>query len=678
VGEPIATYCSLPPLLDRSHTPKETLESLSDKTFGLDGRYVQSDQERPREASSLLPVLTKYLPESISFGDNERFILSKLLSHPVPSPDTPVLQVMYGGLGTGKSRAIQFCTRQLGGIAHANGRFPHEIQFDFNTLPIVSLSSDQSQAMRIDIMFTIADRLATVLADLIHPEEELTKVWDAIFEGVRSRHLPHTQAFDFIYSRASQDGALRHNLAIPQATIIDIRRRIRQECVAIPERYFAYVAVLARHVNQSMYNDCPLGMFIVVDNIDPLPSLPQSIIIDTFARFLQLSHVPTLITARHGTMVQRFDFGQLLHDSFEHKGPHPLDVVKARIDDILKDPSSPLRQLPSEQAAQAQRGIHYIRGILESSRVFVSLFGALAGESVRKGLVLSQYLFNNNVYDICAKTEPGRSPNITISDACRAILVGLNDRYRWSQTSPIDNLFRCYTENPDAASPLIKTRCLLYLRQRQGEAYINDLVGALSPFGYDYGHIGAALSDMMLENKALIYSNHRIAYNAQEMAAHGQARLYLSARGREYLDHVITSLQYVEEVMLDVKVEDEDLGVSPNAKRPIWRIERLEQRIDLATKFVSYLADVDLREMEAYCGSYDYQRYVKDFDLDLPLTKMMLTAVAQSIQAIAGSIGSTDDTRELRNRLMGAAERCRERENVVIYKARALGAGAPA
>lgn len=604
------------------------------------------------------------VPNFNSFGPNEQYLVNKILYAP-----TNLLYIV-GGIGVGKTRFANFLmTEVLPEIVFSNEKAskfgPCPIYYNFlddgNTLP----SNDDSDAVRAAFTDSFCDRVEAELYshDFFDLEYEVGTIWDAMFEEYKNEYNKHA-ALSFLISQMRVDEAEHKNLVSDYSGTIEKRKAIRQKIRGDQSRRVSYLALLLKYTRKQYYDSNPAGLLLIVDNVDREPSLVQQVVKLMIKPFSRVSGGRTIVNARQTTYYQQF-YDDGMSDPIDvvpYCGPAPVEILKSRLDSFVSKNDDYVDFYNPERLPNLVEGIKHIRENYLSTDTFQSVFSSLCGRSVRRSLLLAQNIIHNSVYDPSTiMHSTGSHDGVRIGDVLRALFVGTDDIFRTGPNNIIDNIFE--VSSYPGATYLLKVR-IIHLLNCIGEngITITRLIDILSGFGYTLSMICDAINELKSETKRLIWSDSvRLSFQGEsDLVSRGSSHLYLSSTGQGYFNNLIINIAYIQEVMLDTRVESEDFGSG-------WKYEVLEDRFELVLKFLSMLSRYDQNEVLSFVSTLGEDEYTSSFCSKELITKKMFVEVKSTVERILNTVIDGQHRGERRERF-----RDFKAKHIAIYEDRII------
>ena len=581
---------------------------------------------------NLLQMRNDRIPNFSELGPNERFLINKIFFTPIR------LLYIIGGIGVGKTSFSQFLIESvLSKIVIDTGikSFPPLlIYYDFleegRDLDAFSKSEEVIDLFTNSFCDLIEAKLE--LYNYFSLEDEVTDIWDDLIAEYENTTINMPTAISFILSNIRErEGWLTKRHTEMYINTLNVRKSIRHELRKKSRLRMSYLALLLKYIKRAYYNDDSLGVLIIVDNVDRETSLVQQTIKRLLKPFARTSQCQIVVNARQTTYYQQFDDGSSEPiDTAPYCGPTPREVINSRIDYFFDNYLEYKNQYDISFLESIRDGLRYIQRTALRSNLFTTLFDSICGNSIRKGLILAQYIVNNSVYDISSNYK-----TIKPTDVTRAILVGTQDVFQSSDNKIIDNLFQ--VEGYFGNSYLIKIRILRLLSSHKHGLKINRILDVLYGFQYDLPMICKAINELKALNKRLIWSDS-VKYDFKDendLIEHGSTSLYISTAGLGYINSLIYDLNYIQEVMLDTKVPKSFFGEG-------WDYSQLYERLTLVYKFLQMLNTFDIVEIRSYMSEYsitDYEYVCHDPGL---ITKRMFISMKHSFEKILNSIIEKD------------------------------------
>lgn len=126
-------------------------------------------------------------------------------------------------------------------------------------------------------------------------------------------------------------------------------------------------------------------------------------------------------------------------------------------------------------------------------------------------------------------------------------------------------------------------------------------------------------------NKALYYENDEDLHRVQT------ANLYLTGAGYNYQLWLYKNPSYLQEVLLDIDVEENELGQN-------WDYTSIEERIDLLMWFIKKLIRIDCQETNQFVQNFNMKVYMNIWMQNNLITKDILEGIYSSLSSILRSM----------------------------------------
>lgn len=623
-----------PPDLDK---PYWTADSLAKRVFNTDvGQkelvdvYIQSQPIAAR--AGLVDDLPAGTPP---LGEFETQIVGKLLS-----PVLPVLCIV-GPMGCGKSTTIRYVEHLVRNRAHccetcAACQERLIAYVDFNEH--VSLAESAKDRLPQRLFSVLCDELLARLR--LHRQftrpEEFTRFWEYEFERYRAGEQP-SKAFRKII--ASWEGIHPVDFSAPSEEDMLKQEQALAFVEQDKELHLDYLVRLWEYMIRVYFGGNHGCAFIILDNIDRIAPKFQRRLVEFVHANARLPGPMFVLLVRPET----FDYsgvGTGVIDAPDHRGPAPQDVVLARLQRFCANPESffdPQDGLSVEQFELLRAFLIRVQYLIRSGpyQTFNRFLEHACGSSIRAGLRMAQNLFRVSLADM-------QDPNLSIHDVIRTCVNGGEPQLRWTNQRVIEHLFR--VSGDEGGSLLVKSRILRYLGiHGQGRRRLREIYNVMRVFGYDESPVREAINDMMRIDSQLVRSNGSDRYYEgdaiQDFGAH---RIVLTKIGRGYGDHLISDVDYVQEVMLDTFVDGDHFP------RRIINYGYLSEKFRLLHRFLDELRRIDCEEMEHFCEALGAEAYFNAFGehmISLDIIQGIYRSVVRILTS-ASSRGSQSARRE--------------------------------
>lgn len=562
------------------------------------------------------------LPEGAVWydGPNERYLIDKIIN-------TPALTLsIVGGIGSGKTTFAQLFVQRCAELRCAacsepgcGGEEPIQVLVDFGPVANESITAKRTRlesgpGSQYDAIYqydetAIRKRVSEYFLEAISHrvegrfyslEEEVTEVWDAIFDRKLNAKTERGGVFGLIHGELHQLGALDYHKGENLQLAIKQRSEVRATTLKTLDRKLEYFAEFLGHIRREVYGGLQKCCIVIIDNVDGLPAFAQQILVQTLRPFFSISKVRGVIVLRTTTFRKTIeDAFQEVSDKTPYCGPDPVRVTIYRIERFLENPDDYLREKYEREAkAELMSFFSHLKDVLQNSELVRSHLKALSGFSIRKALVLAQSFLINHHYEPLNHNRELLAHRIVRSLVCQGA-----PKFSWEPRGVVDNLFWVYGSS--GRPYLLKTRLLRMIRQeeiRRTESVgvlIRDVISHLSAFGYSQTDIANAICEMELSSKRLVWSDSTISFElSSSIVTDSGASLFLSQAGRGYVDLLFKSRHYIGAVLTDVPVEE---GKGPG-NFDSWDVF---QATSAVFQFIVYLNEIEVNERDRFLASFE-------------------------------------------------------------------------
>lgn len=620
------------PMLEGEEALRQyVLSSEDDRSRYGDSILDLGSDEDPAATEDLEPLQTGDHPDDAARSDEgpfEKSLLGKL------ELGEKHLIAIIGDIGCGKSLVVEYLLRRP--IADANhcddicgaGGTRIAVRFDFiNDRPLSELVRDGTRRgrIRVELMDEICERIRASLEDStnLSEEDELIDFWDWEFSRLRGAFYD-SSVFVRLRNRLRK---LQKDRGVDLQDI-EARRVVMTEVVDNVELRFQYCARLWHYALETKHNGKFLCQLLVFDNVDALDSSVQSALLSVLLSLAETARSTVILLLRPESLARRHKNTRVM-DVVNHSGANPTEVVLDRLNRFAASPESFYKEAERIPPAEYERIVEFASRLYEAMRRTPShpvrkLAESLSGFDVRNALIFAQEII---------KIDPEVRDDISVSAdrIARELLRGGGPFYSLEGQPFVDNLFRTIDE-AGWQRPLIKLRILkLVASSPRARTMLDDILQQMTNFGYtDDGEICAALNDLLDPRRQLLRSNGQDFYAVSELAENGNDIVMVTEMGKGYSEHLYTNLDYIQEVMYDVVVDNEHLGV------PMLD-QTVQDRFRLVAGFLRFLFYIDRQETATYLRLSNVVEYRNKF-ADGLLTHGMARNAADSVRAITTAI----------------------------------------
>lgn len=560
-------------------------------------------------------------------GEYESLLLGKILR-----PVSPVVCIQ-GGMGAGKSTTINYL------IHHVIGRMDSTSQndpvhsnhtrllahIDFHNFGRAShFNHEVEERQSTEMLTVLCDELRARSWMVIDEQEEYFQFWN--------------QLVNYYFSWADKEVNRVTRVLITKAPWI--RNKIdnpspddlvkRQELLMkLQEQdmtwYLRYLILLWCYLIRTRYNNDRGKATVILDNVDTLSPHLQRLLISLVLRNAS-QNGPTFVILMRPETLRRQGLADTLVDVVHHEGPTPIDMVADRLKRFCKQPDNyfkPELGLTKNQAQLIEEFLQRIEQKINDDHedVFSCFMRHSTGSSVRMALILAQGLLLNSLHDM-------KNSNLTPYFLIRACVRHGNPQFQAYPKNPIDNPFNI--NRIKEGRFLLKPRILNFIRDRGDDrCNLSVIRSTFALFGYPEESIKSALNEMLRNECQLLRSDGFDVY--RETWGDEQETLYLTAIGKGYIDHLIYSTDFVQEVMLDCYINQ------PSSWPKAVSIDLLTEKFDLLYLFLRELHKTDADEVASFIDRHGVYKYHKLFGgrlISLDIVQQMYLSVNRIIYSV--------------------------------------------
>lgn len=557
--------------------------------FFPDERLVKKDFYVP--SSPTKQVIIQNLGE-IEIGDYEGSILDKLIN-----PIDPVICI-NGRLGSGKTTTMRYvmenyidkvgCTE-----CAANGH------------PLKRLT------VWVDFRSLITEQKATI-HDLL--ETICTKLWDKCIYYL-------DDAFEFLnfwkyllqQDEQGNDDFVEQVVGIIHTEYPEIRQEQIVNDVEIEKRkqvkrnimrknliwHLRYLILLYRYLIQTIFTGNRECAIIILDNVDSLSTDLQRSLVKII---IGCSHTrgPTFVILVRPETFERNGLNDVLRDIIVHQNPDPYQIVIDRINRFLAKPEKYFQAAQTLTPEEKNLAIWYLRKIhpkLKNGTTYREFVKNISGRNIRNALVLAQSVFQLTIGEM-------KRRDLTAQYLIRAMVRFGRPQYRSYQNSRVINPFDVVgiTEG----RYLTKIRLLRYIAGRGGSCNTPGIISTFSMFdslnlSQKYDTVAVALGELLRNDCQLLTSNGFDAFHITP--DDDQDEISITEIGKGYIDHLIYNIHFIQEVMLDSRVE-------ANFPLPQLYADKLTEKISVMVKFLEKVYQTEVDEVHIFRekGIVDYAK----------------------------------------------------------------------
>lgn len=555
------------------------------------------------------------LPEGMTgIGEYEANLISKLLDPPNP------VQVIIGTLGSGKSTTIDFIIKHIlpaNNCGHCLRTHHQTCQRMIAWMDCKQFADKPgSQISNGAVINQLCKEMRGRCGQFLTDEIEFIDYWNYIFKN-------YTESTDLITSNVAasllaEDSSVRGNQEQLSATVLNRRKDLRDKLQKDSGWHINYMVLLWRFLIASHFNgrkDCGL---IVLDNMDSLSPNYQSTLLDYIIRN---SHVdgPTFILLMRPETFNRHSLNDILVDVTQHSSPDPIDVIYDRSDRFLANPKPYLDTIGGLSTEQKSIVVDYFSRMIpkmKDEKRFSTFIKASTGESIRNALVVAQDILNG------VTLSEMRNLDLTTHYVIRACINHGNRQFIGNPKNRLDNPFEVIGLTEGFL--LLKPRMLRFILGRGEKCRTALLLNAFALFGYSTKELIPAVNDLLRMEHQLLVSDGFDYFH--ETTGDDQETLHLTEVGKGYLDHLLFDVDFIQEVMLDTRVDSDEFPVELG-------IDRLEEKFTALYYFLRTLQRTDELEVRRFIRTHNARRYTELFGKRM-LTLDILVKITPSIERI--------------------------------------------
>lgn len=400
---------------------QKSIESTVERIFTTSGLgsidYLIGSINRsfPGNPKSIIPLT--------NVGDNEFYLLDKIMN---PKIHTIIIR---GGLGSGKTSTIKFLTNHIK---------------DELSCP----NCKEKSACKINKAFSIYFDLSIATVDRKKPNAALMGIYQGFYKRLNDyvyhyfgdenyivgfeKYLNSTSPVDennkrwiagysAIKHRINDDDNKEWSSLTSRSKVKEIIEYVERNNKGIESRIESLFDLLI--VIRDLYPGLFGCLFIVIDNIDGLPSETQVAASSFFARLASRADIKIIIPVRHSTKSTIIaGNGEITYSVYDHIPPNVCDIIQKRLKHFIDNRND--YNIANWSNNFKQRFIYrveHVLNLLSGSNRLKDAIKSLSGQSMRRGLSLAERLFLNNVFKY--------DENNTVEDSyINALLVDKNEK----------------------------------------------------------------------------------------------------------------------------------------------------------------------------------------------------------------------------------------------------------
>jgi hypothetical protein len=642
-------------------------------------RYLASDSRSDRfeilEGDAPYSVSAEWLDDAATYlpeggGPVEIDVAAFMLD---PKPE---LGVLIGGMGSGKSTTVRQIARWLKPTLRAHCLNCDQVTHD-----------PQKPRSATELLVKFLDPLVSSLVDV---DEEFGPCWDWAFalygqEDATQQHSALT-ALQPAVTELKREYAGEWRRSDPDAVTFRRRELRSKVCVTYEDTLNYYALLIDFHLTVRC-GRVRNSICIVLDNIDPFPPRLQRELLLRSSELQKNANCKVILAMRPLTYsLTKEQRGQRVVKVIQHIGPSALSLIEDRVQRLIVLPSYSALRLRAigkhgERELLERDFKDWVRQVIEdikasrapggprsnytSAQEFIE---GLCNNSLRSALLVAEKIFGSPNLPMVLPDEPlGEVPHMTIlknHEIIRAVLLGKHAHFVSDINRVTDNIFDL-GDATTALSLTCKYRILRELAYTPGRGILPllEVRKRLARFDYDDETIKEGVNGIISQIKRLAWSDMVTSYDLLDEAPH--SRLSISRAGRFYVDHAIYSLEYVQEVHVDVLLPEQMCAKYSHGG--------FSDRVNSVYNFIRHLHDVDHREvLAAMSKEGGAQAYFNCYG-----TQPFSSEVGRSLQRQVTNIGNSmlrrmrpDDSRYAATRT--AVERWSTLDNLLAREDEAI------
>lgn len=598
-----------------------------------------------------LDTLTDNYVSSESDESAKRFaeeLATKLLA-----PASPVLCVV-GPMGCGKSttNAKVALVEVLGrehdcGEVCGMGKRRLVAVLDFNNHPEISdLTGEKLTDAILDLVGT-ALRAALVKAGGVSESEELVDFWEKELNEYDTA-VSKSKAFQRLIVAVPQTiGVQKDRLRTP-----DLEERRKAVGTLSLSETLDYLTRLWGYIIARKYHGRHGCAFIVLDNADSLRPLVQHKVVELVLKHARVTGPQFVILLRPEAFAH-VGLGTGVVDVVAHHGASPLDVFRDRLRRFCSAPEQFFRDTDRLTSSQRTLLVNFMRVVnrtigIDMHEAFTDFLEAAAGRSVRTGLLIAPALFQ--VSESRMKEVVQRPETLSGYDLVRECLRCGEPQVKWTPRSSFQHLFRVHSIGHGPV--LVKPRVLALAGRRKSGIRVSEICTTLMGFSYDRHLVRDAINELMSTHCQLIRSDGSDHYDpAIDVEEYNGDAVMLTEMGAGYTRELLTSTDYLQEVMLDTYV-DGDRFPDPVP------FSYLYDKLRILYQFLNEISRIDALECAIFVEKYTKHAYVEVFGTHTLARDMLEGAYPSLSRVITTAAKNSPDLGPLYEGLLSSFASC--------------------
>jgi len=476
-------------------------------------------------------------------GSYEKLLVDFFSHDPGSTDPTENLMIVIGGIGTGKTTAIRRAISQAAALQRkcslatttTCGHAPRQFIFDFRTdEDKVELGDRTVAEEKLAFWNHVASELETKAEGLLSPRGEVTNFWRWCLTQKRLLDLSPTLYQELASVKLSIRQSLDSDesvwpMEILLRTLFAARERLVQKFTKQDLAW--YNAYMIKFATEQKVADCRCN-YLFLDNVDQLHPDVQRLAVETTVILSEVLPARSMIAIRPLTF-KRSVHGYNIIQMEKHRSPPIIEVLKKRIDAFIVTGEL------TDSEAVALRSILAVMTGDDRDPLLRTLLDATSGYSIRFALRNFSNMFDAPTLASVPDSDAGID-EMRVSRFARAFLCG-------ERKQPIPHAFEnlyAVDGDPRTDNWLVKPRLLdILCRRRKGSTTIVQLTAILQRFGYSEDILRAAINELLLRTRPLVWSDDGITCRSLESPAKIAAtpigwRYYRDLFGEVYYDEV--------------------------------------------------------------------------------------------------------------------------------------------
>ena len=563
------------------------------------------------------PEISDLPQDVIGLGEYESMLLGKLLS-----PKNPIVCI-EGPIGAGKTTTINYLWQHI--MVRMDCSNCESKNSNINCRKLIAHIDFKKFIAEVEspnlhkLVETICDELRARCTLLVDDEEECFAFWKQILDQYDSQ--TDTEVSSVARVLLGRAPWLHQEISEPGKQLkrrLGLRDHLRQRDLIW---YLRYMVLLWRYLLKTRFFNHRECALVILDNLDSLEPNLQRGLLDVVMRSAHQDG-PTLVVVMRPETRKRHGLADELVDAVMHQGPEPIDVIVDRLNRFYQNPAKyfdPKIGLTKEQFQLVTEFLHRMQGRITED-VFAGFIRNAAGKSVRQALLLAQGLLMVSVADM-------KNLDITPHFLVRACITQGGTQFSAHPRSAITNPFD--VPEVEEGRLLLKLRILQYLADRRDQCSLSVIRSAFTLFGYPEASIKAAVNALLQNECQLVRSDGYDEY--RETWGDEQETLYLTEIGKGYIEHLVFDTDFVQEVMLDSRVE--------STRWPhIVTHDTLAEKLSLLYLFLKEVHEADRQEVQSFIARQGGDRYGHLFGtsfLSLDVIQRIYPSVGRILQSAA-------------------------------------------